>query len=62
MRGRELAGKRDGDQQQVTLSAVDGWIPASRGEDVLALDALLLKLALVAPRAARVVELRFFGG
>ena len=57
-----LAGKRGGEQQRVGLSAVDGWTPVSRGEDVLALDALLSKLATADPRAARVVELRFFGG
>jgi RNA polymerase sigma factor (TIGR02999 family) len=57
-----LAGKRGGERQRVTLSAVDGWTPVSRGEDVLALDALLSKLELADARAARVAELRFFGG
>jgi RNA polymerase sigma-70 factor (ECF subfamily) len=56
------AGKRGGEQQRVSLSAVDGWSPGPNHEDLLALDALLSKLATVAPRAARVVELRFFGG
>ena len=31
-------------------------------EDILVLDELLSKLAKADPRAARVVELRFFGG
>ena len=57
-----LAGKRTPKQQRVTLSAVDGWAPVSRGEDMLALDAMLSKLATLDPRAAQVVELRFFGG
>jgi RNA polymerase sigma factor (TIGR02999 family) len=57
-----LAGKRGGEQERVGLSAVDGWTPVSRGEDILALDVMLSKLATVDPRAARVVELRFFGG
>jgi RNA polymerase sigma factor (sigma-70 family) len=44
------------------LSGVDGWTPISRDEDILALDQALSKLATVDPRAARVVELRFFAG
>ena len=57
-----LAGKRGGEQQRVTLSAVDGWAPVSCGEDILALDVTLSKLETLDPRAARAVELRFFGG
>ena len=57
-----LAGKRGGEQHRVSLSAVDDWSPASNDEDMLALDAELTKLATLDPRAARVVELRFFGG
>jgi RNA polymerase sigma factor (TIGR02999 family) len=57
-----LAGKRGGERQRVTLSAVDGWTPVSDGEDILALDVTLSKLETLDPRAARVVELRFFGG
>ena len=34
----------------------------SRDEDILALDQALSRLAVVDPRAARVVELRFFAG
>lgn len=57
-----VADKRGGDQQRVNLSAVEGWNPVQRSEDILALDQLLVKLEKADPRAARVVELRFFGG
>ena len=57
-----IAGKRGGDQQQVSLSAVDGWSPVAHYEDMLVLDQALSKLARADPRAARVVELRFFSG
>ena len=60
-RGR-ARNKRGGPQQQVSLSAVDGWNPAVYDEDLLDLDQALSKLAAADPRAARVVELRFFGG
>ena len=57
-----LAEKRGGEQQRVSLSGVDGWTPVRLDEDMLALDAALSKLAALDPRAAQVVELRFFGG
>jgi RNA polymerase sigma factor (TIGR02999 family) len=57
-----LAEKRGGDQQRVSLSGVDGLTPVALNEDMLALDAALSKLATLDPRAAQVVELRFFGG
>ena len=56
------AEKRGGDRDRVTLSAVDGWDPVERYDDILALDAALSKLERADPRAGRVVELRFFGG
>ena len=56
------AEKRGGEQQRVSLSAVDGWTPVSRHEDILALDTALSKLATLDPRSARVVELRCFAG
>ena len=34
----------------------------NRDDDVVALDELLLQLALLNPRQAKIVELRFFGG
>jgi len=57
-----VAEKRGGGRQRVSLAGVDGWTPVSREEDILALDQALSKLATVDPRAARVVELRFFAG
>lgn len=59
-RGKNRA-KRGGGWQRVTLSDVHN---VSIGDqiDVLALDEALTRLADLDPRAARVVELRFFGG
>jgi RNA polymerase sigma-70 factor (ECF subfamily) len=57
-----VAGKRGGPLERVGLSAVDGWNPATRSEDLLALDEALSKLEQADPRAAQVVQLRFFGG
>jgi RNA polymerase sigma-70 factor, ECF subfamily len=57
-----VAEKRGGGRQRVSLSGVDGWTPVRRDEDILALDQALSKLATVDPRAAQVVELRFFAG
>lgn len=57
-----VADKRGGRQQRVGLSAVDAASPAAPCEQLLDLDTLLSALATTDPRAARVVELRFFGG
>jgi RNA polymerase sigma factor (TIGR02999 family) len=57
-----VAGKRGGARQRVSLTEVDGWSPVAQSEDVLALDQALSRLEKADPRAARVVELRFFGG
>ena len=57
-----VAEKRGGPQQRVGLSAVDGVAPAASSEQLMDLDTLLSRLATTDPRAARVVELRFFGG
>lgn len=58
-----IAGKRGGEQlQRLSLSAVEGWNPVARYEDILVLDQALSKLEKADPRASRVVELRFFGG
>ena len=46
----------------MSLSAVDGWGAATSSEQLIDLDTLLSALATADPRAARVVELRFFGG
>jgi RNA polymerase sigma factor (TIGR02999 family) len=54
---RKRAGRR------VTLeSGVDIGVPPERGIDVLALDDALRRLEEIAPRQARIVELRFFSG
>lgn len=57
----KLADKRGGGAVPVTLSGL-----AAEGSkdviDILALDAALEALAALDPRAARVVELRYFGG
>jgi RNA polymerase sigma factor (TIGR02999 family) len=57
-----VARKRGGEQQRVPLSDVAGWSAAIPSEQLLDLDALLSALEAADPRAARVVELRFFGG
>lgn len=57
-----IAEKRGGPQQRVGLSQVDGEAPVTSSEQLLDLDTLLSALATTDPRAARVVELRFFGG
>jgi RNA polymerase sigma-70 factor, ECF subfamily len=54
--------KRGGEQWRVSLSVVDRFNPVRESHDILVLDELMLKLEQADPRAARVVELRFFGG
>jgi RNA polymerase sigma factor (TIGR02999 family) len=59
---RRHADRRGGPNAiHVPLDTVD--VPASQpGEDLLAVDEALQRLALQDPRKAQVVELRFFGG
>jgi RNA polymerase sigma-70 factor (ECF subfamily) len=57
-----VTAKRGGEQWRVSLTGVQGWNPVGQSEDLLALDEALSKLEKADPRAARVVELRFFGG
>jgi RNA polymerase sigma-70 factor (ECF subfamily) len=58
-----VAEKRGGEQQRVPLSdAVERWSAVLPSEQLLDLDTLLSALEQADPRAARVVELRFFGG
>lgn len=57
-----VAAKRGGEQWRVSLSAVEGFNPVRQSEDLIVLDDVLSKLEKADPRAARVVELRFFGG
>jgi RNA polymerase sigma factor (TIGR02999 family) len=57
-----VAEKRGGAQQRVSLSVVDAQGHATSSEELLDLETHLTALAAADPRAARVVELRFFGG
>ena len=58
---RRNAGKRGGAQHQITLH--DYLAPREdRSTEVLALDQALQRLQQFDPRAARVVEMHFFGG
>jgi RNA polymerase sigma factor (TIGR02999 family) len=57
-----VAGKRGGHQHRVPLSGVDVLQNVPSSEELVDLNTLLLALERVDPRAARVVELRFFGG
>lgn len=58
---RKRAAKRIAPEDRVELAT--GLVPAAEAAiDVLALDDALNRLAEVAPRAARLVEIRYFGG
>ena len=54
------SAKRGGEWERVTLELAPGRQPVD--VDVLALDEALTELSTLDERAARVVELRFFGG
>jgi RNA polymerase sigma-70 factor (ECF subfamily) len=56
-----IALKRGGGATHVTVGE-ENAICEDRTEDVLAVDHALAKLALVDPRAERIVEMRFFAG
>ena len=56
------AAKRGGVQHRVNLSSIEGRLAGPSSADVLVLDDALSRLEQADPRAARVVELRFFGG
>ena len=58
---RRGAIKRGGDRQRLSLTGHDSDDPGSE-VDLLELDDALTKLARLDPRAARIVELKFFGG
>jgi RNA polymerase sigma-70 factor, ECF subfamily len=59
----ERAQKRGGPLPKVPFDLEKVQIGAgSRAEDLLALDEALRELELIDPRAAKVVELRYFGG
>ena len=55
-----LAAKRGADADVVPLESVD--VAAPTDHELIALDSALQQLTAIRPRAARVVELRFFGG
>ena len=55
------AAKRGGNAIQVSLPEAAG-IEARQDPDLLELDDALVKLEILDPRHARIVELRFFGG
>ena len=53
--------KRGGGGQRIAIDDIEGF-PVDRGVDLVALDDALSALAVIDPRKAQVVELRFFGG
>ncbi|MDQ2665473.1 MAG: sigma-70 family RNA polymerase sigma factor [Gemmatimonadota bacterium] len=56
------AQKRGGGEVQVSLSHANNAVAAPDAVDVLALDDALSRLAIIDPRKARLVELRYFAG
>jgi len=60
-RARQRA-KRGGGVAPLPLEAVEEFLSEQAAEETLALDEALARLEAAQPRAARVVELRFFGG
>src|SRR5262249_34588597 len=58
---RKASGKHGGDRGREELDAVQLAAPEP-GEDLLAIDAALTKLALQDPQKAKLVELRYFAG
>ena len=57
----QQAGKRGGKQVKLSLTAAEGFAE-SHDEGLLAIEEALQQLAQLQPRAAQVVELRFFAG
>jgi RNA polymerase sigma factor (TIGR02999 family) len=57
----QQADKRGGKQVKVSLTAAEGFAE-SDNEGLLAIDEALQQLAQLQPRAAQVIELRFFAG
>ncbi|HKD06015.1 MAG TPA: sigma-70 family RNA polymerase sigma factor [Bryobacteraceae bacterium] len=55
------AQKRGGGALRITLDEV-AIVSAQKGEDLIAMDDALTRLAAIDPRRARMIELRFFGG
>jgi RNA polymerase sigma-70 factor, ECF subfamily len=57
---RETAAKRGGQSPPLTLD--DGLVSAASGQDLLAVEEAMTRLAAFDERKSRVVELRFYGG
>jgi RNA polymerase sigma-70 factor, ECF subfamily len=55
------SAKRGGQQARVNLDEIPD-IAGRRGSELMALDDALTALAVIDPRRAQVIELRFFGG
>jgi RNA polymerase sigma factor (TIGR02999 family) len=56
------AEKRGSDPIHVSLSEATPAAGGSQGVDLMGLDAAMERLAVLSPRQARVVELKYFGG
>lgn len=54
--------KRGGGESAIPLDEVESFLSEEESREVLALDAALNRLAEMNPRAARVVEYRFYSG
>jgi len=59
---REHAAKRGGEQVRIAIDELENVLPASSKLDYLELDEALTILETLDSRAAKVVEMRFFGG
>jgi RNA polymerase sigma factor (TIGR02999 family) len=55
------SAKRGGNQPRINLNEIPD-VSARRGSELIALDDAVTALAVIDPRKARVIELRFFGG
>ena len=58
---RRKSAKRGGHRERLDLDAIDAAV-ADWPEDLVALDEALARLAVVDPKAAQLVHLRFFAG
>jgi RNA polymerase sigma factor (TIGR02999 family) len=54
--------KRGGGQMPIHLDGEEWAIAEARGEELIALDHALVRLATLSERQARIVEYRFYGG
>jgi RNA polymerase sigma factor (TIGR02999 family) len=59
---RQHRDKRGGGAAKLSLDEAIATAEPERDVDLLALDAALTSLALLDPRGARIIELRFFSG